>query len=488
MPERIAASATLEAVRCYHAHLTGIRRDLHAHPELGLETRRTADVVAQLLKSWGIEVHRLVDGAGVVGVLRSGNGLRSIGLRADMDALPIHERTDAAYRSNRTGVMHACGHDGHTTMLLGAARYHAETRQFNGTVNFIFQPGEEGAGGALAMLREGLLERFPSDELYGLHNRPGMPVDHFSITPGTAMAGGAFFDITVRGRGAHGARPNDAIDPVIVSCHIGTALQTVVARNLPPSDVGVLSITKIDSGDAYNVIPEWARMGGTVRAMKRDTLSTIELGLKRVAVGVAQALGATAEVDYRLIFAPWSMHRGQRAPSPMRRPSSLARPMWTATRSRPQHLRISPSCSRRCLVPTSTSAMARQVHRCTTIATTSTMRRFLMARRSLPVSWSARWCPSRVRGDSAIRPRNMGSACGSGLSASRPKDGRDRKGSRPTGSYRSANACCCPTGVACIPCCCGSHAKRGAGEPSQRPAQSLDRIQRLPALAFRIFR
>jgi amidohydrolase len=303
MPEGSSA-ATLERVRSYHTDLTGIRRDIHAHPELGLETHRTAEVVAQLLTSWGIEVHRMVDGAGVVGVLRSGNGLRSIGLRADMDALPIRERTDAAYRSNTSGIMHACGHDGHTTMLLGAARYLAETRQFNGTVNFIFQPGEEGAGGALAMLREGLLESFPSDELYGLHNRPGMPVDHFSITPGTAMAGGAFFDITVRGRGAHGARPNDAIDPVIASCHIGTALQTVVARNLPLSDMGVLSITKIEGGEAYNVIPERARMGGTVRAMKRETLSTIELGLKRVAVGVAEALGATAEVDYRLIFVP----------------------------------------------------------------------------------------------------------------------------------------------------------------------------------------
>jgi amidohydrolase len=304
MSERISATAALERVRSYQTDLTGIRRDIHAHPELGLETRRTAEVVAELLMSWGIEVHRLVDGAGVVGVLRSGNGLRSIGLRADMDALPIHERTDAAYRSNTSGVMHACGHDGHTTMLLGAARYLAETRQFNGTVNFIFQPGEEGAGGALAMLREGLLERFPSDELYGLHNRPGMAIDHFSITPGTAMAGGAFFDITVRGRGAHGARPNDAIDPVIASCHIATALQTVVARNLPLSEMGVLSITKIDGGDAYNVIPEQARMGGTVRAMKRETLNTIELGLKRIAVGVAEALGATAEVDFRLIFVP----------------------------------------------------------------------------------------------------------------------------------------------------------------------------------------
>src|SRR5262245_65343311 len=304
MPERIPATATLERVRSYHADLTGIRRDFHAHPELGLETRRTADIVAELLKSWGIEVHRLVDGAGVVGVLRSGNGLRSIGLRADMDALPIHERTHAAYRSNTSGVMHACGHDGHTAMLLGAARYLAETRQFNGTVNFVFQPGEEGMGGALAMLADGLLERFPSDELYGFHNRPGLPVGHFGITPGTAMAGGAFFDIVVKGRGAHGAWPEAAIDPVVACCHIGTALQTVVARNLPPADMGVLSVTKIHGGDAYNVIPEQARMGGTVRAMKREALGLIEAGLKRVAVGVAESLGASADVDYRLIFVP----------------------------------------------------------------------------------------------------------------------------------------------------------------------------------------
>jgi amidohydrolase len=304
MPEPVAGNASLERLRSHHAELTGIRRDIHAHPELGLETHRTADIVARLLKSWGIEVHRLVDGAGVVGVLRCGNGPRSIGLRADLDALPIHERSGAAYQSGRAGIMHACGHDGHTTMLLGAAQYLAETRQFNGTVNFIFQPGEEGMGGALAMLADGLLDRFPSDELYGLHNRPGQPVGHFSITPGTAMAGGAFFDIVVKGRGAHGAWPESAIDPVIACCHIGTALQTVVARNLSPSDMGVLSITKIHGGDAYNVIPEQARMGGTVRALKGRALSLIEAGLKRVAVGVAESLGASAEVDYRLIFAP----------------------------------------------------------------------------------------------------------------------------------------------------------------------------------------
>ncbi len=304
MSQAEAGNTTLARVCSYHAELTGIRHDIHAHPELGLKTHRTADIVAGLLASWGIEVHRLVDGAGVVGVLRSGNGPRAVGLRADMDALPIHEQTGAAYRSGTAGAMHACGHDGHTTMLLGAARYLAETRRFNGTVNFIFQPGEEGEGGALAMLEDGLLERFPADELYGLHNQPGAPIGHFAIAQGTAMAGGAFFDITVTGRGAHGARPNAGIDPVIAACHIGTALQTVVARNVSPNDMAVLSVTRIEGGDAYNVIPERARMGGTARAMKRETLELIGTALKRVATGVAAGLGATAEVDYRLIFAP----------------------------------------------------------------------------------------------------------------------------------------------------------------------------------------
>jgi len=304
MPETTAAGVALERVRTYHADLTAIRRDIHAHPELGLETHRTADIVARLLQSWGIEVHRLVNGAGVVGVLRSGNGPRSIGLRADMDALPIDERTGAAYRSGTPNIMHACGHDGHTTMLLGAARYLAETRRFNGTVNFIFQPGEEGMGGALAMLEEGLLDRFPADELYGMHNHPGMAVGRFGITPGTAMAGGGFFDIVVKGRGAHGARPQVAIDPVIACCHIAMALQTIVARNLPPGEMGVLSITRISGGDAYNVIPEEARLGGTARAMKRETLSAIETAMKRVAAGVAEGLGAKAEIDFRLLFAP----------------------------------------------------------------------------------------------------------------------------------------------------------------------------------------
>jgi amidohydrolase len=301
---RSSAIATFERLQARQAELTAIRQDIHAHPELGMAEHRTAELVARELEKIGLEVHRGVGGTGVVGVLRSGNGPGSIGLRADMDALPIEEVNDLAYRSRNPGRMHACGHDGHTTMLLGAARHLAETRAFNGTVNFIFQPGEEGMGGALAMLDDGLFDRFPCDAIFGMHNNPGMPVGQFGISPGTAMAGGAFFDITIEGRGAHGARPEASIDPVLAACHIGTALQSVIARNVPPSDLGVLSITQIKAGDAYNVIPQSAVMAGTVRTLKRETMTLIETGLRRVVAGVAAGLGATANVDFRLVFAP----------------------------------------------------------------------------------------------------------------------------------------------------------------------------------------
>jgi len=298
------AQATLEKIRAYHADLTQIRRDLHANPELGLETHRTADIVAEKLASWGIEVHKGIGQTGVVGVLRAGNGNRAIGLRADMDALPITEETGAAYASRTPGVMHACGHDGHTTTLLGAARYLAETRNFNGTVHFIFQPGEEGAGGALAMLEDGLFDRFACDQIYAYHNRPGAPLGQFAITPGEAMAGGAFFDITISGRGAHGARPQAAIDPVLAACQIGTALQSVVSRNIAPTDMAILSITRIQAGEAYNVIPETAHMAGTARTMNRPTMEALEAAMRRVCEGVATGMGAKVDVDFRLIFAP----------------------------------------------------------------------------------------------------------------------------------------------------------------------------------------
>jgi hippurate hydrolase len=301
-------TSPIDQIRRYHNELTEIRHDIHANPELGLEEHRTADLVARKLEEWGIEVHRGVGTTGVVGVLHSGNGEGTIGLRADMDALPILEANDIPYRSRNQGKMHACGHDGHTTMLLGAARYLAETRDFNGTVNFIFQPGEEGVGGALAMLEDDLFQRFPCNAVYGMHNRPGMPVGKYGIAPGTAMAGGGFFDIAITGKGAHGARPEESIDPVLVACHIGAALQSIIARNISPRDTAVLSVTRILSGDAYNVIPQTATMGGTVRAMKRETLTQVEQSMRRIVSGVASGFGATAEVDFRLIFAPLVNH------------------------------------------------------------------------------------------------------------------------------------------------------------------------------------
>jgi hippurate hydrolase len=296
--------SVLDSITAFHADLTAIRQDIHAHPEIGFTEHRTSDLVARELAALGIEVHRNVGGTGLVGVLTRGNGPGAIGLRADMDALPIEEANDIAYRSKTKGVMHACGHDGHTTMLLGAARYLATEGKFNGTVNFIFQPAEEGLGGARAMLADGLFERFPCDFVFGMHNRPGLEIGKFAIRPGVMMAGGGFFDITVRGLGSHGARPEASIDPVLTACHIVAALQSVVARNVPPMDTAVLSVTSVVSGDAYNVIPQSALIRGTARAFKTEVMTLVEESMKRVATGVAAAFGATVEFDFRYLFAP----------------------------------------------------------------------------------------------------------------------------------------------------------------------------------------
>jgi len=303
MSASATAQSALDRARSYQAELIAIRHDIHANPELGLEEYRTADLVARKLEEWGIEVHRGVGKTGVVGVLRNGNGQAAVGLRADMDALPIQEAADLPYASRNPGRMHACGHDGHTTMLLGAAKYLAETRGFNGTVNFIFQPAEEGVGGAVAMLQDKLFERFPCNTIYGMHNRPGLPVGRFITGPGARAAGGAFFDITITGKGAHGAHPQQSIDPVVVACHLGTALQSIVSRNISAQDTAVLSITRIQAGDAYNVIPQCAVLAGTVRTMKREIMATIEHNMGRLAGSLAAGFGAEAKLDFRVIFA-----------------------------------------------------------------------------------------------------------------------------------------------------------------------------------------
>ena len=296
--------AAIERIAGIQEEMTRWRRDIHAHPELGFEEIRTAEIVATKLEGFGLEVHRGIGKTGVVGVLRSGSGARSVGLRADMDALPIIEANTFAHRSTQAGRMHACGHDGHTTMLLGAARYLAETRAFDGVVNFIFQPAEEGIGGARAMIADGLFEKFPCDAVFGMHNRPGLPLGKFAVRAGPMMAGGAYFDIHVTGRGAHGARPETGVDSVLVAAHIAIALQSIVSRNVRPVDAAVLSVTKIHSGDAYNVIPQTAQLSGTVRAFTPEVMALVEAGMQRIVKGTAAAFGATAEVDFRVIFAP----------------------------------------------------------------------------------------------------------------------------------------------------------------------------------------
>ena len=259
--------AVIEAIVRVQEEMTLWRRDIHAHPELGFEENRTSNLVAEKLRGFGLEVHRGIGKTGVVGVLRAGSAGRSVGLRADMDALPIREANTFAHRSTNEGRMHACGHDGHTTMLLGAAKYLADTRHFDGVVNFIFQPAEEGIGGARAMIADGLFEKFPCDVVFGMHNRPGMALGKFAVRAGPMMAGGGFFDIRVMGKGSHGARPESGVDPVLVAAHIVIALQSIVSRNVRPIDAAVVSVTKINAGDAYNVIPQTAQLSGTVRAL-----------------------------------------------------------------------------------------------------------------------------------------------------------------------------------------------------------------------------
>ena len=230
--------------------------------------------------------------------------MRSVGLRADMDALPIQEANTFDHCSKHEGVMHACGHDGHTIMLLGAAKYLAATRNFDGQVYFIFQPAEEGIGGAMAMIEDGLFQQFPCDAVFGMHNRPTLPVGQFAVRSGAMMAGGAFFDIDITGNGAHGARPESGIDPIVVAAQMVTAIQSIVSRNLRPIETAVVSITQLHSGDAYNVIPHTARLSGTVRAFSQDVMKMVETRMKGIAEGVAGSMGAQAVVDFRNIFAP----------------------------------------------------------------------------------------------------------------------------------------------------------------------------------------
>jgi hippurate hydrolase len=282
----------------FHDEMTAWRHDIHMHPETAFEEHRTADVVAKKLESFGIEVHRGLATTGIVGVLRAGSGQRAIGLRADMDALDVHETNTFAHASTLHGKMHACGHDGHTCMLLGAAKHLAETRNFDGTVYFIFQPAEENEGGGRVMVEEGLFDKFPCKDVYGMHNIPGIPVGKFAIRPGPMMAAYDVFEVIVEGKGAHGAMPHHGVDPVVVASHIVTALQSIVARNIDPMDTAVVSTTQIHSGDTWNVIPQTAMLRGTVRTFKTHVQDFIERRIEEIARNVAAAFGASTTFRY----------------------------------------------------------------------------------------------------------------------------------------------------------------------------------------------
>ncbi|GGE31887.1 hippurate hydrolase [Agaricicola taiwanensis] len=292
-----------EHIEGFTGELMALRHDFHAHPEIGFEEHRTAGIVAERLEAWGLDVHRNIGRTGVVGVLRGGSGSgRRIGLRADMDALPMTEATDLPYRSKHPNVFHGCGHDGHTTMLLGAARYLAETRRFNGTAVFIFQPAEEGLGGARAMIADGLFDRFPCDEIYALHNAPHYPEGTVWLRPGATMAGADFFDIRLIGRGGHAALPSTTVDPIIVATTLAQAIQTIVSRNVDPLLPAVASITQLHSGAAYNVIPDEVHLTGTLRALDDPTRDLLRARLGEITSGIATTFGAVADIDIRDAF------------------------------------------------------------------------------------------------------------------------------------------------------------------------------------------
>ena len=294
----------IESVRPLQSKLTAIRRDIHAHPELAFEEHRTAELVARHLEALGIETHRGVGGTGVVGVVRGRRGLRAIGLRADMDALPITERNEFAHKSTVQGCMHACGHDGHTTMLLGAAEALAARRDFDGTVYLIFQPAEEGEGGAPAMIADGLFERFPMEAVFGMHNWPGMEAGTFAIHSGPVMASADRFDIRFTGVGAHAAMPHLGVDPVVAGAAFVQAAQTLVSRVLDPIDAGVVSVTQFHAGEAYNVIPDRAELCGTVRTFSAEVRDRLERGLRQVAEGIAQSHGVEVDFQFRRGYPP----------------------------------------------------------------------------------------------------------------------------------------------------------------------------------------
>jgi hippurate hydrolase len=298
----------------FHDEMTGWRRDFHMHPELAFEEHRTAGIVAEKLKEFGVdEVHTGIGRTGVVGVIKGRPGAGTIGLRADMDALPIFEETGADYASRTPGKMHACGHDGHTTMLLGAAKYLAETRNFDGTVHLIFQPAEENYGGAKVMIDDGLFERFPCDEVYGIHNMPNVPTGIFSWKVGPMMAAVGNFIITIKGRGAHGAFPHHGLDPIPAAAAIVLALQSIVARNVDPLESGVISVCGMKGGEAFNVTPPSVELKGTTRWFSPKVGDILHERLTTVAKAIAEGMGCTADIWYDRMYPATINHAEQTA-------------------------------------------------------------------------------------------------------------------------------------------------------------------------------
>ena len=297
----------IESILAQAPAMAAIRRDLHAHPELCFEEVRTADIVATQLTEWGIPIHRGMGTTGVVGIVHGRDGGacgRGVGLRADMDALPMQEFNTFAHASQHAGKMHACGHDGHTAMLLAAGRHLAQHRDFDGTVYLIFQPAEEGGGGAREMIKDGLFDKFPMEAVFGMHNWPGMPTGSFAVSPGPVMASSNEFKITIRGKGSHAALPHNGTDPVPIACQLVQAFQTIITRNKKPVDAGVISVTMIHAGEATNVVPDFCVLEGTVRTFSIEVLDMIEQRMRELSEGICAAFGARCEFEFDRNYPP----------------------------------------------------------------------------------------------------------------------------------------------------------------------------------------
>jgi amidohydrolase len=301
----------IEPILADAATIAAIRRDIHAHPELCFEEVRTADVVARALTDWGIPIHRGLGKTGVVGIVRNGTSARAVGLRADMDALPMTEHNQFAHASRHPGKMHACGHDGHTAMLLAAAKHLSRHRNFDGTVYLIFQPAEEGGGGAREMIQDGIFDKFPMEAVFGIHNWPGMKVGQVGVNPGAMLASSNGFRVVIRGKGSHAALPHTGVDPVPVACQMVMAWQTIITRNRRPIDPGVISATMIHTGEAINVIPDSAEIRGTVRTFSFETLDLIERRMREVAEHTCAAFGASCEFEFTRNYPPTVNHAAE---------------------------------------------------------------------------------------------------------------------------------------------------------------------------------